>query len=178
MNYSKLEEPVEKPVEKPNVKQKAGGAMGGVQQANKTIVLFDGECGLCSRLVQFIIRRDPQEQFLFSPLQSKAAEQIWQQYYEGGDGLQAAESDSFAILHHDKLYYKSAAALQVVRRLRGCWPLLTVLYLVPPFIRNFVYDWIAVRRKQWRVSAACEWNPDLAQAYHKRLLDDSVVGLK
>ena len=43
---------------------------------NKTLVLFDGQCNLCNASVQFILRRDKRELFMFSSLQSDAAKEI------------------------------------------------------------------------------------------------------
>ncbi len=40
------------------------------------IILYDGVCGLCNRLNQFILRRDPDAIFRFASLQSPFAERI------------------------------------------------------------------------------------------------------
>jgi len=40
------------------------------------ILLYDGVCGLCNRLVQFILRRDPHGVFRFASLQSPLAGRI------------------------------------------------------------------------------------------------------
>ena len=37
------------------------------------IILFDGQCNVCNRFVQFVIRRDPAGKFQFAPLQSEQA---------------------------------------------------------------------------------------------------------
>ncbi|WP_010269111.1 thiol-disulfide oxidoreductase DCC family protein [Paenibacillus senegalensis] len=138
----------------------------------QSIVMFDGECGLCSRLVQFIMQRDSNVRFRFTPLQSASAQVIWRHYYKGADDLQAAESGSFALVHNGRLYFKSDAALQLVKRMEGLWPLLAGLVIVPWFIRDRVYDWVAKRRRQWQLSSSCQWSPELAKAYQERLVNE------
>jgi predicted DCC family thiol-disulfide oxidoreductase YuxK len=38
-----------------------------------TVVFYDGVCGLCNRLVRFVVRRDHRRQFVFAPLQGRLA---------------------------------------------------------------------------------------------------------
>jgi predicted DCC family thiol-disulfide oxidoreductase YuxK len=40
------------------------------------ILLYDGVCGLCNRMVQFVLRRDPAAMFRFAALQSELATRI------------------------------------------------------------------------------------------------------
>ena len=40
------------------------------------VLLYDGECGLCNRVVRFLLRRDPRARLRFAPLQGPAA-QTW-----------------------------------------------------------------------------------------------------
>lgn len=108
------------------------------------IVLFDGVCNLCNNSVLFIIKRDPLGQFQFASLQSSFGKQ---QLYEFG--LSASVFNSVLLVENKKLYQKSTAAIKIASRLGGLWPLMSVFWLVPPFIRNLVYDWIAANRYKW-----------------------------
>jgi len=56
---------------------------------------------------------------------------------------------SVVLVINGKSYDRSSAALEIARRLDGLWPLLYVFVIVPPFIRNFVYDWISRNRYRW-----------------------------
>jgi predicted DCC family thiol-disulfide oxidoreductase YuxK len=108
------------------------------------VILFDGECNLCSGSVQFIIKHDPKHLFRFASLQSGFGQQVLEKYH-----LPAAEFGSFILLEKDNVYTKSAGALRVVKKLNRAWPLLYVFIIVPPFIRNAVYDFVARNRYQW-----------------------------
>jgi predicted DCC family thiol-disulfide oxidoreductase YuxK len=111
---------------------------------NKTIILFDGTCHLCTGSVRFILRRDRRRRFLFASLQSDAGRELGARF-----GLAAHATDSFICVEGDEAYQRSTAALHVARQLGGLWKLLYVLIAVPRFLRDGVYDWVAQNRHAW-----------------------------
>lgn len=110
----------------------------------KPIILFDGVCNLCNGAVQFIIRHDPNEKFLFASLQGETGQQILKQF-----GLPFSDFNSFVLLQDDKIFSKSTGALKVARQLKGAWKLLYIFIIVPRFMRDAVYRWIAKNRYKW-----------------------------
>ena len=114
------------------------------------IVLFDGVCNLCNGAVQFIIERDKHQHFRFASLQSGFGQQYQQQ---------VGEVDSILLVDHGKIYQKSSAALRIARKLDGLWPMLFILIIIPPFIRDFVYDIIARNRYRWFGKKESCWLP-------------------
>lgn len=92
--------------------------------------------------MQFIIKRDHKAQFKFAPLQSEPARKLLQL-------SKNKHSESVLYLKNDVLYERSTAALYIAKKLDGLWPLLFVFIIVPPFIRDAVYDWIAKNRYHW-----------------------------
>jgi predicted DCC family thiol-disulfide oxidoreductase YuxK len=108
------------------------------------IVLFDGVCNLCDQSVQFIIQRDPKQHFKFAPLQSDLAKDLLQRH-----DLNPKDLERVVLIENGKAYTHSTASLRVVRHLSGAWPLLYVFILVPRFIRNAVYRWVARNRYRW-----------------------------
>jgi predicted DCC family thiol-disulfide oxidoreductase YuxK len=107
-------------------------------------VLFDGECNLCNGSVQFILRRDPAGRFRFASLQSDAGRELRHQY-----GLHTESIDTVVLIAGDKAYTRSDAALGIARRLGGLWPVLYVGMIVPRFIRDRIYNFIARNRYRW-----------------------------
>jgi predicted DCC family thiol-disulfide oxidoreductase YuxK len=61
--------------------------------AGGPVLLFDGECGLCQRLVRALLRRDPRGRLRFAPLQGPAA-----QGYLRRQGLPTADFDSLVFV--------------------------------------------------------------------------------
>ncbi len=109
-----------------------------------SLILFDGVCNLCSSLVQFVIRHDPKHHFRFASLQSGYGKAMLQKF-----NLPSTEFGSFILIEGENSYTRSTAALRVVKKLNGVWPVLYAFIIVPPFIRNVVYDWVAKRRYNW-----------------------------
>ena len=108
------------------------------------IILFDGVCNLCNGSVQFVIKRDPKSKFRFAALQSPFGQEQLRKY-----GLPADQLYSVMLIEDDKVFQKSTAALKIARALSGGWPLLYAFMALPPFIRNWFYDWIAANRYKW-----------------------------
>ncbi len=108
------------------------------------IILFDGVCNLCNSSVQFVINRDPKGKFHFAALQSPFAQELLRNH-----GMLGQELYSIIFIKNGKVYERSRAALEVARNLTGLWPLLYLFVVVPPFIRNAVYDWVAGNRYKW-----------------------------
>lgn len=107
---------------------------------NHPIVFFDGVCGLCDRSVQFTISHDKKRVFRYATLQSEIARQML------GEQI---TFESFILYDKGKVFYRSTAALKVAGKLGGFWQLLYIFILVPAFIRNGVYDFIAKNRYKW-----------------------------
>jgi len=111
---------------------------------NKTILLFDGVCNFCNSTVNFVIRRDKKNRFLFAPLQSDTAKKLCENFK-----INPADLDTMILIDKGKLYTQSSAALRVNLYLGGLYPLLYGLIIIPPFIRNVIYNWIARNRYKW-----------------------------
>lgn len=108
------------------------------------IVLFDGVCTLCNQSIDFIIRRDEQDVFKFASLQSEFAQELLKDYPVDAQAL-----DSVLLIKDAKLYQKSTAALHIAKQLRGGWKLMYGFIIVPKFLRDAVYQWIARNRYRW-----------------------------
>jgi predicted DCC family thiol-disulfide oxidoreductase YuxK len=108
------------------------------------LILFDGVCNLCNGTVQFILKKDKKELFTFASQQGEFGQHTLKQF-----GLAASNPNSFVLLEGEKIYTHSTGALRVFRHLGGIWKLLYVLIIVPPFIRDGVYNFIARNRYKW-----------------------------
>lgn len=108
------------------------------------IILFDGVCNLCNGAVQFIIKRDKKGNFSFASLQSAEGQKLSKEY-----NLPVTDFNSFILIENNKVYTRSTGALRVTRKLRGLWPLIYGFIIIPKFIRDGVYNWIARNRYKW-----------------------------
>ena len=108
------------------------------------VILFDGVCNFCNRAVNFTIKRDKKRTIRFSPLQSATGQQLLQSY-----NLPLNKMESFVFIEKGKAYKFSTAALRVCRHLNALWPLCYGFIIVPKFIRDGIYEWIARNRYKW-----------------------------
>lgn len=109
------------------------------------IVLYDGYCQLCSRWVQFLLKRDYKKNIQFVPLQSEEGKQILKSYVYENDRI----PDTVIYIENDSLFIKSTAILRLIRHFRGIWKVLYLFIIIPKFIRDKVYDCIAKKRYIW-----------------------------
>lgn len=111
---------------------------------NQSVILFDGVCNLCNSAVNFVIKRDKKNLIQFAPLQSKTGHALLEKHK-----MVTEEMKSFIFIENGIPYTRSSAALKVCRHLNGLWPLLFGFIIVPRFVRDGIYDWIAKNRYKW-----------------------------
>ncbi len=108
------------------------------------IILFDGDCALCDRMVRFVVAHDPARRFEFAPLRSEIAVRLLTPR-----GLSPDTIRSVVLLHAGLVRVKSDAALGIVALLPAPWRWLGAFRLVPRPLRDWVYDRIARNRHRW-----------------------------
>jgi predicted DCC family thiol-disulfide oxidoreductase YuxK len=107
----------------------------------RAVILFDGVCNFCNGAVNFVISRDRDGYFKFAALQSAVGEELLDKHR-----IDKVETDSVVLIEDDKAYLHSSAALRIVRRLPGLWPVLYGLIIVPKGIRDWAYRLFAKHR--------------------------------
>ena len=111
------------------------------------VLLFDGVCGMCSRLVQFVLKRDRPGIFRFAPLQGAFAARTLTRH-----GLSATDLDTvYVVLNasgaNETLLRESRAIAYVLCELGGEWRFLgTMLRALPRFMADVGYRFVAKRR--------------------------------
>ena len=107
----------------------------------KTIVFYDGVCGLCQRSIAYLAMADARKRvLLFAPLNGESYRRI---YVEIPSPL-----TSLIVYSDKKSFEKSSAVLQLCSILGGWHYFLLINYLIPRFVRDFFYDQIAKRRNK------------------------------
>ena len=123
----------------------------------RTLVLYDGECGLCDRAVQFLLRHDKKGALQFAPLQGETARPF------------VGEVDSFdtmilgaRLAGGVRVSRRSEAALRTLARLGGVWRVLSWLRVLPRALTDFFYRIVARNRLRWFGRADACRVPDAA----------------
>lgn len=115
----------------------------------KTLVLYDGVCGLCNGLNQFLLKRDRNDHFRFASLQSEFAASLLKRY-----GINAVDLDTVYVFadygqESERLLSRSDAILHVLGKLGGVWSILRAGRALPKSLRDALYSVVA--RNRYRV---------------------------
>ncbi|MCB0516680.1 MAG: thiol-disulfide oxidoreductase DCC family protein [Chitinophagales bacterium] len=111
------------------------------------ILLFDGVCNLCNGVVQFVLKNEAENSerpLLFASLQSQFGQQILQSHNLPTDSFK-----SFVLLDNNQLYFRSSAAFRLCKYLKFPWSWLSVLQIIPTFLRDSVYQFVSDNRYRW-----------------------------
>ncbi len=107
----------------------------------RRLVLYDGECGVCDRLVQFLLRADPDDGLHFAPLQGSTTLALRQQHPEIPQGL-----DTMVYVEDGQVYLRSRAALALAAALPWPWRAVSWLRLLPTILTDLAYRAFAACR--------------------------------
>ena len=111
----------------------------------KKIILFDGTCNLCNNAVIFIIQRDKNNEFLFTPLQGETGKKLCEERH-----IDTQKIDSIVLINPGKAYYvKAQAAFEIAKNLKGMSWVRLFEWLLSERMANTLYDIIARNRYKW-----------------------------
>lgn len=108
------------------------------------VVLFDGVCNLCNAWVNRVIDLDKKDVFRFASLQSNYGRQMVEKYNPKG-----AYMDSILLIDDNRMYERSTAVLRIAKHLGGIHAIAYAFIIVPVFIRDAVYNFVAKNRYRW-----------------------------
>ncbi|HEU4560651.1 MAG TPA: DCC1-like thiol-disulfide oxidoreductase family protein [Longimicrobium sp.] len=115
-----------------------------IPEIDGPLVLYDGECGLCNRSVQLILRHDRRGRFRFAALQSELGRTLLERHR-----LPADVVDTVVLVDGDQAFTRSAAALRIAGMMDRPWPLLRAFAIVPRPLRDVGYNFVARNRYRW-----------------------------
>ena len=111
---------------------------------NGPIIVFDAECVLCSANAQFVLKHDKVGYFRLASMQGEVGATLYRD-----NGIDPANPGSMIVIDGACVRQDSDAVLSIYEGLGYPWRLVAVFRLVPCFIRDPVYRWIARNRYRW-----------------------------
>lgn len=105
------------------------------------LVISDGICNFCNGAVNFIIKRDREAKFKFSPIQSKLSQEIIKKH-----GVANAGIDTFLLVKNGRCYIWTDAAMEISKDLFGSWYLFNIFRVIPSPARDYLYRVFARNR--------------------------------
>ena len=108
---------------------------------NKRVVLFDSDCLLCNRTIQFLLKIDKKNELTFAALSSNFGKSVISNLEQ--------KTDSVVFYNRGQVSTKSEAFIKIGVQLGFPFNLIALVYIVPTFIRDWIYDIIARNRLHW-----------------------------
>ena len=109
---------------------------------NRKVVLFDGKCGLCNRMISFIKSHNSKKNLYFAFLQSNYSKKYLK---IGSDNI--LDLKTIIFIDGIKIYTKSQAIIMILKNMDGIYPRLTKIFtLIPPSFLDSFYNLVAINR--------------------------------
>ena len=122
----------------------------------RPLVLFDGDCALCSGSARLILERDRAGRFRLAPTRSALGRALLIHY-----GVDADDPSTMLLIEDGRAFRRSEAVLRIAAGLPPPFALASVLRLVPAVLRDRAYDTIARRRRRIRGETWCAMPADI-----------------
>ncbi|MDP1835709.1 MAG: DCC1-like thiol-disulfide oxidoreductase family protein [Chlamydiales bacterium] len=115
------------------------------------LVFYDGECGLCDQIVQFLLHIDKDKKFAFAPLQGETAKELMPN---------PPDADSIVLIENFRkggreTYIRSKAAFRILWLIGGVWSVVGVKNFLPAWMFDWAYNIVAANRHKWFQQTSC-----------------------
>lgn len=126
---------------------------------DRPILIFDGHCVLCSRLVQFILTHDRARRFRLVPAQAPIGQALYRHF-----GLDPTELETNILLEDGRAWFKAEGSIRVFEHLGLPWSLVAIGRVLPARWQRGIYETIAKNRLRWFGARDVCFLPDPAEA--------------
>jgi predicted DCC family thiol-disulfide oxidoreductase YuxK len=118
------------------------------------IILFDAECILCSANAHFILRHDHHKAFYLASMQGEVGSQLFRRH-----GLDPTDPSTILVIDGTLVRKDSDAVISIYEGLGMPWRVAAVFRLIPAFLRDPIYRFVA--RNRYRIFGKREacWLP-------------------
>jgi predicted DCC family thiol-disulfide oxidoreductase YuxK len=118
----------------------AGGMMARTQKTNP-IIVFDAMCVLCAANAQFVLRHDRRRRFRLASMQGPVGAQLYRDH-----GIDPANPETLILVEGNRVLRDSDAVLAIYAGCGWPWRAAAALRVIPRFLRDPPYRWIARNR--------------------------------
>ncbi len=107
----------------------------------RNLIVFDGECVLCSGFFRFMLKRDKARRFEFATAQSPLRQRMYK-----AQNLPVVDYETNLVIVDGKVFQQLDAFAAAVRALQGVWPFLSLVRFLPSAVKDPLYFSIARNR--------------------------------
>jgi len=112
-----------------------------MEQTGKPVLIYDGNCNLCTRLIHWVMRADKDGKISMVPYQS-----WWAEQWLSAKGVADEKSHTVIYISDDRVFLRSSAILRLFRDLDGLWKITAIFYLLPVKFRDALYTLVSRNR--------------------------------
>lgn len=123
------------------------------------IVVFDAMCVLCSGSAQFILQHDRSGSFRLASMQSEVGADLYRLH-----GIDPENPETMIVVEGADVFRGSDAILRIYAGLGWPWRAVAVFRLVPRFLRDPAYRWVARNRHRLFGQRETCWLPSADEA--------------
>ncbi len=105
------------------------------------LIVFDGECVLCSGFFQFMMRHDKANRFQFATAQSPLGQRMYRRL-----GFNSRDYETNLVVLDGQIYQRLDAFAAAMRGLSRGWSVLSVCRYLPKAVKDPLYNLIARNR--------------------------------
>jgi predicted DCC family thiol-disulfide oxidoreductase YuxK len=131
---------------------------------SRPLIVFDGDCVLCSRSMRLILRLDRAEHFRLTPAQQEIGQGLYRHL-----GLSTDRFETYLLVADGKIHQRTAAIIEIAKRLGWPWKAGAALIVIPRPIRDALYNLIA--RHRYRIFGRRESCGMADPALRERMID-------
>jgi predicted DCC family thiol-disulfide oxidoreductase YuxK len=118
------------------------------------LIVFDGDCVLCSANARFVLRNDRRRRFRLTTAQSPLGAALYRHF-----GLRSDEEGTILVLEGGRLLTDSDAAIAIPAGLGWPWRIAAAARILPRPLRDSLYAWVARNRLRWFGRRETCWVP-------------------
>ncbi|MEM8868312.1 MAG: DCC1-like thiol-disulfide oxidoreductase family protein [Verrucomicrobiota bacterium] len=136
-----------------------------MSKEGQRILFYDGECGLCTNSVKFLMGADRARLIHYAPLQGETAREYLPASLREADDLRTVVYQHCDPSGNPVQLLRSGAIAQALRDIGGFWRILgSLLICIPKPIRESGYRFVAKHRLKFFPNGACALPTDERKA--------------
>ena len=116
---------------------------------SQPLIVFDGDCVLCSRSMRLILKLDRTARFRLAPAQGPVGQGLYRHL-----GLPTDQFETYLLIADGRIYQRSTAVVEIAKRLPWPWRIGAALWIIPRPIRDGLYTLVA--RHRYRIFGRVE----------------------
>ena len=122
--------------------------------SESALIVFDGECVLCSRTAQFVLKHDRRRRFRLTTAQGATGQELYRSLELPTDTF-----ETMLVVRNGRALTESDAALAIASGLGWPWRAAAAARIVPRRLRDAAYRLVARNRYRWFGRRETCWAP-------------------